>query len=514
MPDTDRPLPDFARRLLGASVDDRTAALDSVHPDYAAMEADWTLLIDAFEGTGGFADGSYLWPYRNELHEDYARRQQMARYHNYVETVIDLYVRHVFTQEPSRQTTNVDLQDWWEDVDGHRTTITGFLRKAVALALAAGHAGILMDATPDEAIGPAKADQRSRPFLTAFTATAIPDWRAVRNNVTGIKLREAVPDNGIADPAPDDTEQYLLWDVEGWARFSLKGELLDGGLSELGVLPFVVLRPKPSVLKPFVGRPLISNGRMVKALYNRMSEEDQVLRDQAFSLLTVECLPDADVEAAKKQLGAEFGTQRAVVVAGKVKYESPDMEVPAGIRANIAQIIREIYRAAHMRFESDSLQAESAEAIRLQYTELNEMLLGLATALKDTELTLARFFFLWTEPTPEAADAAFEAAEVSVEYPEEFFLADLRVELDSWAQAIAMDLGHTMTQRIKKRAVRRLDPEISVEEVKVIDAEIDAQPKDQQAQIDGMSTRLRTDARLRLDAKQRLHGTVPLPEKP
>ncbi len=503
-------LPAFAQRIVAAEDHERITLLENQHVDYVTSVEDWTLLLDAFEGSGGFANGEYLWPYRYEANDDYCRRQEMARYHNYVETVIDLYVRHVFTQDPIRQSANQDLIEWWKNVDGHGTSIVEFMRRTVALALAAGHTGILMDMTPDEPSGPAKVDQRSRPFLTAFTATSIPDWRVQRENVVGVKLIEAVPDASIDQPAPegDDALRWLLWDEEGWARFSYDGDLIAGDMPDLGLVPFVVLRPKPSVTKPFIGRPLLSNGKLIQALFNRMSEEDQVLRDQAFSILTVEVGDDGDVEAAKKQLGQEFGTARAVVAQGKIKYESPDMEVPAGIRANIALIVREIYRSSHMRFESDSLQAESAEAIRLQYTELNEMLLGLAAALTNVEMKLARFFFAWTSPTPEAADAAFEAAKVQVDYPEDFFLADLRVELDAWMQAIVMDLGQTMTGRIKKRAVRRLDPEISPEDMKVVDAEIDKQPAQQQVQVEGMA------GRLKMDAQKRIRDAVPTPPKP
>jgi hypothetical protein len=496
-------LPAFARQL--ASGEQAKEALESVHPDYSAHVDHWQLMIDAFEGTGGFADGDYLWPYRNELPDDYNKRQKMARYHNYVETIIDLYVQHVFTREPDRQTDNEDLREWWDDVDGHGTPMTDFLRQTVALALAAGHTGILMDSTTDAPVGPAKADQRSRPFLTRYLATSIVDWRTQDSEVIGIKLREAVPSGGIADPVPEGDEalQYLLWDEEGWARYNNNGELLDGGLPGLGLVPFEVLRPKPSILRPFMGRSLFSHGRIIQALYNRMSEEDEVLRNQAFSLLTISVGENGDVEAAKKQVGSEIGTSRALVSQGEAKYISPDMAVPAQVRENILQIIREMYRVAHMRYERDSLQAESAEAIRLQFKELNEMLQGLANELQRVEHQLAWFYFAWTQPTPEAAEAAYDAANVTIQYPQEFFLADLILDLEGWSQAIAMGLGVTMEKRLKKKAVRRLEPELQPEEAAKIDAEIDALPSQQeQAQQGalGAADSLRKGAQSRLSA--------------
>lgn len=498
---SDAGLPEFARRLIGASPEDRTEALEALHADYEANIDHWTLMIDAFEGTGGFANGEYIWPYRFEAGEDYHKRQKMARYHNYCETIIDLYCQFVFTREPDRQTKNEELREWWSDVDGKRTPMSSFMRKTIALALAAGHAGVLADATQDEALGPSKADQRARPVLLRYLSPAILDWRNDDAEVKAVKLREAVPINSIVDIAPegDDATQYLIWDEEGWARFDSEGKILDGDSPGLGKVPFEVVRPKPSILRPFIGRSLFSHGIILQSVYNRMSEEDQVLRDQAFSLLAVQVGEGGDVEQAKKALGVEFGTTRAIVVAGEIDYKSPDMKVPEGIRDNIGMLIREIYRVAHMRYERDSLQAESAEAIRLQFKELNEMLQGIAAELQRVEQQLARFFFMWTSPSPEAAEAAYEAAQVTINYPDEFFLADLILDLEGWAQAIAMNLGDTMEKRLKKKAVRRIEPELTPDEAKEIDDEIDAQPSAAEAlAAQGAADTLRTGAQKRL----------------
>jgi hypothetical protein len=499
MAEATRKLPAFAVRL--AAGEQKTEALESVHPDYTANVEHWQMLIDAFEGTGGFADGEYLWPYRNELPEDFGKRQKMARYHNYVETIIDLYCQHVFTREPDRQTDNEELREWWDDVDGHGTPMTDFLRQSVALALAAGHVGILMDQTTDEPAGPSKADQRARPFLTRYLATSITDWRMADTEVIGIKLREAVPAESIIDPVPEEDEalRYLLWDEEGWARFDHKGNLIAGGLPGLGLVPFEVVRPKPSILRPFMGRSLFSNSKIIQALFNRMSEQDEVLRNQAFSLLAVCVGETGDVEAARKQIGTQVGTTTALVSQGEAEYISPDMKIPEVLGESILQIIREMYRVAHMRYERDSLQAESAEAIRLQFKELNEMLQGLASELQRVEHQMAWFWCCWQSTTPQAAEALYEQANVTVNYPDEFFLADLILDLEGWTQAIHMGLGETMEKRLKKRAVRRLEPELQPDEAKKIEAEIDALPLQAQTALAGAADQLKQGAQKRLN---------------
>lgn len=469
--------PAFVAALLGLSDEDRKSVLQAQHPDYASHVGSWQLLLDAFEGDGGFLDGSYLWPYPREDDRSFRERQQMARYHNYLETLVDLYVRFIFTQGVRRSSDSDEFNAWLKDVDGAGTEINDFLKRLVAMALVTGHAGVLVDKTADAATGPTRADETAEVVASIFTSTAIPDWRFDGNALAAVKLTEAAPEPPLTEPAlvGEAANQYLLWDDEGWARFDVNGTLVDADVPDLGLVPFVVLRPKPSQRSRLLGRALVSNANVVRALFNRASEEDQVIRDQAFSVLTVSVHPEGDLDQVKASLGSVIGTAKALVVKGEIKYETPDQAVPGTIRDNSAYLVQEMYRAAHVRFKRDSLAAESGEAIRLQYAELNEMLQGLAKEMAKVESHIARCWFAWTEPTPEAAQKAFEAAAPDAVYPDEFFLDSLINDLKAWAEAIALDLGLTMAKRIKKRAVRRLEPDMATEDLKAVDAEIDAQ---------------------------------------
>ncbi len=468
-------LPAFALRLLGETEEDRKTTLEDTHPDYTANVETWEILLDAFEGSGGFQDGGYLWRYRNETADDFMGRKAMARYHNYVEQIVDIYVRHAFSQTPKRVAKSETLKAFWEDVDGAGTHIDDYMKRLCSLSLVSGHVGALMDMTRDEPAGDALSDQKARPFVTTFTAPCMTDWRVHHGDLVGIKLLEDVPEVDLSVQHDDEAKQYLLWDEEGWARFNEDGAFLDGDTPGLDLVPCAVLRPKPSILKPFLGRPLFGNANVIKALFNRWSEEDEVLRNQGFSTLVVDKLPETtDVSEAKKQFGNDVGTNRVLFAKGEIKYVSPDMDIPEGIAKNITQIIKELFRVTHQRWQPDSLMVQSAEAIRLQYTELNEMLHGLVQSLQEVDIHLAKFYFAWTTNTPEAARAAFEASELSVEYADEFFLDDLMGELQAWQSAIAMDLGETFEKRLKKRAVRRIDPEMPPQELEKIDKEIDA----------------------------------------
>jgi hypothetical protein len=488
---------------LSGSNDERKETLEHVHALYAQYADLWQLGIDAYEGSGGFLDGSYLDRYPAELSSDFDVRRQAARYHNFVESLVDLYTRHLFSQGVDRESKNEALNEWWSDVTGNRESMDDVMRQATAMALASSHVGILIDKTREEATGPTKADEQARVFATIFPPGAILDWRLSAKGLEGVKLHEAVEQPSITEPMPEgaDAKRYLLWDTEAFARYASDGEPIgEPTPSGLNLVPLAILRPKPVITEAMIGRPLVGNHNIVRALYNRSSEEDGVLRDQAFSQLVIGIEKDAPpdtVTETQTTVEANYGTKRAMVVRGQAAYLTPDMAAPTEIRNNIQFLIRELFRAAHAPFDQDSREAESAEALALKRKELNEMLQGVAAALDQAEQQIARFYFAWTEATAEAAAAAFDAAQVSIRYPREFMLDSLLDDLEAWAKAVATVRSDTFKQQMEKRIVRRSAPDLTEELLKAIDQEIETQPSaDMALRATGQGLRDRAAARL------------------
>lgn len=480
-------------------LDARQALLEQTHPLYTDLAPGWRTLLDAFEGTGGFRDGGHLWQYANEKPEEFEERQQLARYHNFAKSLVNIYVRHVFRQGVTREVQgHEDLQAWWTDVDGAGTPIDDLMKRAARLALAAGHCGVLTDKTSEAPAGPSLADDRGRILASLFPAPSILDWRTHAGKLTGVKLREGASPAAITDPVPtgDDATQYLLWDDRGWARFTHGADVLAASAGDLQMpVPLAIVRPEPSAEHPFLGQSLLGDPNVFKALYNRCSEQDEVARDQAFSILVVS-VPSSEkgggseaVARAKRQIGNDIGTTRAIVVEGTVTYQAADMGVLEAIGKLIDFLIREIYRAAHVRWEMDSADAQSADAIRLQHTELNEMLANLAAELTRVEREMVRAWFYWRYPGPSAAER-LDAANVVIKYPNEFFIADLLAELEKWAKAIGMELGLTFEHWAKKRVVDQLAPDLPDDLKQTIYDEIEGMASNREQAIADAHARL------------------------
>lgn len=453
--------------------------IEQVHPAVEAHTAEWELALDAYDGEGGFLDGENLWRFPRENESEWQARKRQARYHNFSATLVDYYTRKVCA-EISRETTDEGLQAWWMNVDGAGTDATTFMRRNLAKALAAGHVGLLVDKTPEAPDGPRRVDERASVFVTRYLPTAILDWRLAHDEaITAVKLLEdVVSDDLIADPSNE--QRVLLWDRDEWVRVTAADTdrvAIDRQEHGLGLVPLVVLRPFRSARWAFVGKPLVP-ASVLCAIYNRGSEQDTVLRDQAFSVFVVQLPPDADLDKAKKALGDEVGATRALFAFGPAEYQTPDMAVSETLEQHQTFLVQALYRAAHVPFDNASRDAQTAEAIRLEHEALEAVLKGVADECHRVEIALAKLYFAWTSATPEAAAAAFEAADVQIVYPDTFFEADPKAELDVLAAAIPAVQSQTFEHEAQKRIVALTAPDLDEGTRDKIHNEIDtAQPE-------------------------------------
>ena len=190
--------------LVSLSEDDRKAAVLREHPLYKYFGDTWEVLSHAYDGTGGFMDGSYLFEFPAEDSAKFAQRKAQSRYHNYVETLVELFTRYL-TRHVVRTTESEELEGWWSDVDGKGTDMGDYVRDIVTTALAVGHVGTLVD-KPDEDIGETKATDTTRPFLSIYSPLTMQDWiYDKRDGIHGIKLRESVTPTEF-DPADTGEE--------------------------------------------------------------------------------------------------------------------------------------------------------------------------------------------------------------------------------------------------------------------------------------------------------------------
>ena len=149
---------------------------------------DYTLLHDAYTGGGGFDSGEYLFQHSREDMADFMVRKKMARYSNFVKVIIKALTNPIFKKTIVRDfAENEMLKKFVEDVDGQKTPLNAFMKKATKWARLYGRVFIVMDnyAEKEQVINRADAlDMRRFPYLYIVCPNQITDYETDRWGTT------------------------------------------------------------------------------------------------------------------------------------------------------------------------------------------------------------------------------------------------------------------------------------------------------------------------------------------
>ena len=494
--------------------------LTQQHPLYTTLASTWRLLLDVYEGTGGFLDGSYLIPHPREVEyafsEDpvtkvrtfdyntvrqettrFKKRKVLARYENFAQIILDTLLDYLYAKAPSRviggQATAEDghpLMQWWEDVDGEGTHITDWVKRTHTLAALMGHAFVAMDRPPLDVAPRSKADQAA-PFLRVYTPLDALDWIARGRSLRAVKFIEAVgrddlneaplaavsttPTASATGDGARKSVQYRIWDGETWQVYDQDGGLLGRGDHGMGELPVLVFTGRPRATLPIVGRSVLGDPRLFRDHFNLVSEKRSLERDQTFSLLNIELGTDQLAEEAKSLAGETVSTSSALFTRGPAKFIAPEAGPVEHYERELQNLVRTIYRLVGLPWDVDSKQVETAELRKLKAMDLDRLLAGMAAEAERVEYAIARQWFI-AQDGPERGQAAYEASELSIEYPTEFQTSEILDEILELRAKLSANLGPTASRILRERAVPVLLPDLTADQLATVTEEIGTTP--------------------------------------
>ncbi len=471
------------------------------HPLYAAWKDRWALLGEAYEGDGGFQDGSHLVAHPRELNyartadnqltsevigekTKFARRKAIARYENFAATIIETLVAYQYAKSISRvvgdasdpvRDTQHPLELWWQDVDGQGTHIDDYLEAQQVIADIYGYVVILMDLPKQDAPAVTKADQPA-PFLRSYTPLDMPDWLMDRTRLTAVKLTEAVEREALEDDDPEaaDAIQYRTWSAGEWALYDADGNRLDGKPHSFGECPVVVLRARKRTKAPAFGSSVLGDPMQYVDHYNLISEGRELLRNQVFSMLNIPLGPDETVVEGSQRLGDHAGTDSLLwTKGGMASFVAPPDGPSDRYEREILNLCRSIFRQIGLPWEGDSRDAESADSRRIKAMALNRLLSKLADEAERADYGIARLWFLATHGA-ERGQTEFEQAGVTIKHPDEFNTDEALAVIEEAKEALTLGLGKRANQLIRLRAVPKLLADLPAEDAQVIKQEIEA----------------------------------------
>lgn len=326
--------------------------LTEKHDSYVELKTHFRDWLDAYEGTGGFRDGTKLTRYHDrEEDEDYNDRKTNSFYLNYTKRIVGGVINSLL---------KVPIQRYVEDGPGFvsktreqrlrrfehnrarptqkpvskKESWDHFLKKVVCKdAGIFGHANILLWHTDsrDLALG-----FLPKSFALRISPLALWNWEKAGEEYERLVWIE--PRKGQDEPIeksgsqklPEEVGHYHIWEL---TRFSLIQYTEDGNEvhrydNPLGEIPFVRLVFEQSEVFPDMGCSMVGALYPIqKRLFNLDSEISKVERMQGFSQLVLE--GDADREGI-----AEFDDD-AVATGRRLLETGPSMALMIPPMTNI-----------------------------------------------------------------------------------------------------------------------------------------------------------------------------------
>jgi hypothetical protein len=432
---------------------------------------DYTFLEDAFYGTGGFKDGKYLVPHVRETPEKYIRRQKLAYYLNYIAAVVDSHVNPVFRNEPEREwSTNELFSRFMEDTDTLGTPINRFMKRAGRIAKLHGTAFIVIDNGKDQPGNMADVlKQRALPYAYIVTKKQVITCKTNKvGRMTDFSYTVAAE---TSFGSVTQTETWI-WTETTWRCQAADGTINEG-MHNLGCVPVVPLlsRPgDPGKLTP--QSEFYSIAQTNLALYNLCSEIRELIRAQAFAILTYPISSDGGQDAEDMKdlvVGPENVLGYDGSLSNKPEYTAPPADQLAQLRAERTDLITEIYRMAEMSHVTGVETKTSGVAKQWDFQQANQVLADFAWNCQDAEIKMATLFELWTNTT----------VNFSCIYSDDFGIVDVAGALDEVSKALDLNISSEFNGEAKKKAVAVFLNDIPEDRYDAVIADIEARAQDE-----------------------------------
>lgn len=419
---------------------------DPVLMDWTHTRKRFAFLAEALEGVGGFApvtswavvsagdttttpptparqgyllhSGSHLVRYPRESDEKYAARNALALYENHLAEAVDRFVGFLSRKSPSRLDADGPLTELMlADADMRGNSLDEFMAAFAYQARARGSMLLVID-KPEEA-PPTLADQirqRAVPYLRMCEPERVTDFSI--DPASGLFLSVSFESEEV-----DDGKLKTLvrtYTKDGWSIADDRGNVLRSGLHAFRACPVLAFTENGGLF-PQVGV-YAQVADLSRAIFNTRSEHDEILRSQTFSLLHVHVPPEHLATFSAARTAATIGTHSMLVHTGDAPgFIAPDSG-PADVYMRKLQKLEDsIKRITKDDASGQAMtQAESGEAKRRRFEELNAQLARFARSMRSLEMRMWELFHRDTG-TP---------MRLRVEWPTDFNLADVVAELD------------------------------------------------------------------------------------
>jgi hypothetical protein len=425
----------------------RSTDIQYTHPDYDNNKDRWEFYLRSYMGGEDYKNGGYLTKYINEDKDSYARRIDLTPIDNHCKNIVHIYSSFLWRIPPVRQFNSIAedqvLAQFIKDSDLDGKGFDAFMREAQVWSSVYGHVWLMVDKPASNAGTKAEEiSQEIRPYVTMFTPENVFDWKWTRTAsgryaLTYLKVRESV------DKIDDTTTEayFRIWtetEIESWHCVNDRETKIDTVPNPLGRIPAVYLPAQRSVIRGIGISDLSDAASMQRAIYQELSEIEQLIRISNHPTLVKTFGTDASAGA-----GAIINMPDDMDANMKPYQMQPSGSNLDAVRASINDKVEAINRMSHMgAVRGTQAMTQSGVAMQTEFQMLNAKLSEKADILELAEEQLWGFYCMWQQQT----------SDVEVFYPNSFDLRDYDKELTFLQSMRASGVkSTTLMQQIDKQ---------------------------------------------------------------
>jgi len=408
---------------------------------------EYKFLLNAYTGLGGFKDGSYLIRHPRETDEKYESRRKLSYYPNFTRKVLNAYISHLFKEPVSRNTAgSQELENFWNKANLKGEYIDKAMKRYSTLANVLGTLFLIVDRKPLTAITRAE-DLLNTPYIVPKMPTEVVDYSVDQSGqLEWIVFSEVITSKKFKGEKKDEV-RFRYFDKEGWQI--LKGTtILDAtvesqGTHNLGIVPVVQLHSEDPIEESeiFGTSKIFEIAKTNFRLFNALSELDEILRSQTFSILTIPAKEPTDREQYENMtLSTENGLFYDPEYGGKPEFIAPPANPTEAYEKRIAELINYIYKLASLEF-IQGVQ-KSGVAMAFDFQETNSALASLSKNIEEAEYQVIDIVGRWFDK---------DLSEAVVEYKKDFSVVDLQQELKNAIDVLALDISRKFNIELKKK---------------------------------------------------------------
>ncbi len=420
----------------------------------------WKFAYEAYKGSGGFSDGSYIDKYPRESDKKYQTRQSIAYYTNLFAPNVNRYIGYIFKNRPIRTSGSDFILKIFDDCDNKGDSIDVFMASFAKEAKVRGVGLVLID-MPKNVPQNLKDQlaQRALPYLVAIAPEKIDQYKLDDfGNFEYIYFYDELDESTPEKQNKKSVKRFF--DTQQWIVYDEKDNIIEQGEHDLGICPIIAF--SETGIFPDIGE-FTQVAAIAKRHYNLRSELDEILRAQTFSILTIQADNPSDFEI-------KLATDNAIVYGKEMTrpaFIAPEAG-PANTYQEEIQRLEDLIDKITYNFKTNQAQ-ESGIALEMKFQGLNSSLANFAMRLEDFE---ARIFDV-------ACKYLGIQNDIAIQYHKDFSITDIQKEFATLETFKELGYTNKTYERLKLLKIISNDlGSIDIEDMDKIRQEIEDGLKD------------------------------------